>query len=90
MPAINGTTISLFLSYNSSINPQPVVDSIVSATEKTKYRPDKLCPRDQYFKWDLIFSGIDTPHRLASGGEMNVVNRTWLATELNELKDFKI
>ena len=90
MSALDGTTIQLFLSSNSSMNPQPVVDTIVDATLQTKYRPDKLCPRDQYFKWDLIYSGIDTPHRLAAGGELNVVNRTWLATELNELKDFKI
>lgn len=90
MSALSGTTIQLFLSQNSSVNPQPVVDSLVEASFKTKYRPDKLCPRDQYFKWDLIFSGIDTPHRLAPGGEMNIVNRTWLATELNELKEFKI
>lgn len=83
-------SINRFLTNNSSINTQPEVDSVEQATLKTKYRPDKLCPRDQYFKWDLIFSGIDTPHKLARGGVVAVVNRTWLATELNEVKDFKI
>lgn len=83
-------SINRFLTNNSSINTQPIVDSVEQATMKTKYRPDKICPRDQYFKWDLIFSGIDTPHKLARGGVVAIVNRTWLATELNEVKDFKI
>lgn len=83
-------SINRFLTNNSSINTQPEVDSVEQATLKTKYRPDKLCPRDQYFKWDLIFSGIDTPHKLARGGVVAVVNRTWLATELNDIKDFEI
>ena len=83
-------SISRFLESNSSINPKPVLDTVEQATLKTKYRPDKMCPRDQYVKWDLIFSGIDTPHRLARGGMVGVLNRTWIATELNELKDFKI
>lgn len=83
-------SINRFLTNNSSINTQPIVDSVEQTTMKTKYRPDKVCPRDQYFKWDLIFSGIDTPHKLARGGVVAIVNRTWLATELNEVKDFKI
>lgn len=83
-------SINRFLTNNSSINTQPIVDSVEQATMKTKYRPDKICPRDQYFKWDLIFSGIDTPHKLARGGVVAIVNRTWLATELNDIKDFEI
>lgn len=83
-------SINRFLTNNSSINTQPEVDSVEQATLKTKYRPDKLCPRDQYFKWDLIFSGIDTPYKLARGGIVAIVNRTWLATELNDIKDFEI
>lgn len=83
-------SINRFLTSNSSINPQPEVDSVEQATLKTKYRPDKLCPRDQYFKWDMIFSGIDTPHKLARGGVIAIVNRTWIATELNDIKDFEI
>ena len=83
-------SITRFLTSNSSINPQPEVDSVEQATLKTKYRPDKLCPRDQYFKWDMIFSGIDTPHKLARGGVIAIVNRTWLATELTDIKDFEI
>lgn len=83
-------SINRFLTTNSSINTQPIVDSVEQATMKTKYRPDKVCPRDQYFKWDLIFSGIDTPHKLARGGVVAIVNRSWLATELNDIKDFEI
>lgn len=83
-------SINRFLTSSSSINPQPEVDSVEQATLKTKYRPDKLCPRDQYFKWDMIFSGIDTPHKLARGGVIAIVNRTWIATELNDIKDFEI
>lgn len=90
MSALDSQTISLFLSSNSSMPAQPVVGDIAGADLKTKYRPDKLLPRDQYFKWDLIYSGIDTPHRLTRGGVVDIVDRTWLATELNELKDFKI
>lgn len=90
MSAINSQTISRFLDNNSSIHTQPAVDTIAVADLKTKHRPDKLCPRDQYFKWDLIFSGIDTPYKLARGGIVAIVNRTWLATELNDIKDFEI
>lgn len=90
MSALDSQTISLFLSSNSSMPTQPVVSGIAMADLKTKYRPDKLLPRDKYFKWDLIYSGIDTPHRLARGGVVDIVDRTWLATELNEQKDFKI
>lgn len=87
---LESKSISRFLESNSCINPQPELDTVEEATLKSEYRPDKLCPRDPYFKWDLIFSGIDTPHRLARGGVVGVLNRTWIATELNELKDFKI
>lgn len=87
---IESNTIERFLDNNSSIRTQPTVDSFVVADLKTRYRPDKLFPRDQYFKWDMIFNGIDTPHRLANGAEVVSVDRTWLATELNDFEDFEI
>lgn len=90
MSALDSQTISLFLSSNSSMPTQPVVSDIAMADLKTKYRPDKLFPRDQYMKWDMIYNGIDTPHRLARDAAVAPVDRMWLATELNEQKDFKI
>ena len=39
---------------------------------------------------DMIYNGIDTPHRLARNAAVAPVDRTWLATELNEQEDFKI
>lgn len=83
-------TIERFLSTNSSVNPQCVMGQAVRATLRTQYRPDKLFLRDGYLKWDMIFNGIDTPHRLAAMSTVAGVDRTWIATELNELKDFKI
>ena len=79
-------SINRFLTNNSSINTQPIVDSVEQATMKTKYRPDKICPRDQYFKWDLIFSGIDTPHKLARGGVVAIVSWTGLGLLPNLMK----
>lgn len=87
---LESKSIERFLSNNSSINPQPAMGTVKIADMKTMYRPDKLCPRDSYMKWDLIYSGIDTPHRLARGGDIGIVDRTWLATELSGIKDFKI
>ena len=83
-------TIERFLANNSSVNPQSVMGNVVQADLKTRYRPDKLFIRDQYMKWDMIFNGIDTPHRMANHATMAQVDRTWIATELNDLKDFKI
>ena len=83
-------TIERFLANNSSVNPQSVMGNVVQANLKTRYRPDKLFIRDGYMKWDMIFNGIDTPHRMPDRATMAQVDRTWLATELNELKDFKI
>lgn len=83
-------TIERFLDNNSGMNPQCVMGYVVVADLKTRYRPDKLFPRDQYLKWDMIYNGIDTPHRLARGAAVAPVDRTWIATELNEQKDFKI
>jgi len=83
-------SIERFLSNNSSMDPQTVMGSIQVATLRNKYRPDRMGSRDAYMKWDLIYSGIDTPHRLAPGGVLGVVDRRWLATEINGLKDFKI
>jgi hypothetical protein len=83
-------TIERFLANNSSVNPQSVMGNVVQANLKTRYRPDKLFIRDGYMKWDMIFNGIDTPHRMPNRATMAQVDRTWLATELNELKDFKI
>lgn len=87
---LDGQTIQRFLATNSSIKPQAVIASTEQATLQTKYRPDKLCPRDQYLKWDLIFSGVDTPHKLARGGLVGIIDRAWLATELNDINDFEI
>jgi len=83
-------TIERFLANNSSVNPQSVMGNVVQANLKTRYRPDELFIRDGYMKWDMIFNGIDTPHRMPNRATMAQVDRTWLATELNELKDFKI
>lgn len=83
-------SIERFLDNNSSVNPQPVMSTVTQATLRTRYRPDKLFPRDQYMKWDLIFNGIDTPHRMANCATMAQVDRTWIATELNDIKDFSI
>lgn len=83
-------SIERFLSSNSSVNPQSIMDEVVQANLKTKYRPDKLFPRDGFMKWDMIFNGIDTPHRMANRATMAVVNRVWISTEMNDLKDFKI
>lgn len=83
-------TIERFLANNSSVNPQSVMGNVVQADLKTRYRPDKLFIRDQYMKWDMIFNGIDTPHRMANYATMAQLDRTWIATELNDLKDFKI
>ena len=83
-------TIERFLANNSSVNPQSVMGNVVQANLKTRYRPDKLFIRDGYMKWDMIFNGIDTPYRMPNRATMAQVDRTWLATELNELKDFKI
>ena len=83
-------SIERFLSNNSGLDTQFSTQDVVVADMKTKYRPDKIFPRDDYMKWDMAFNGIDTPHRMADGAVFGVVDRTWLATELNELKDFKI
>ena len=87
---IESHTIERFLENNSDIRTQPTVDAFVVADLRTRYRPDKLFPRDPYMKWDMIFNGIDTPHRLAKGAEVVSVDRTWLATELKDFKDFEI
>lgn len=83
-------SIERFLDNNSSVNPQSVMGSVNIVTLKSKNRPDKVFPRDQFMKWDMIFNGVDTPHRLANRAAVAVVDRTWIATELNEVKDFKI
>lgn len=83
-------SIERFLANNSSVNPQCVMGEVVQANVKTKYRPDKLFPRDGFMKWDMIFNGIDTPHRMANRATMARLDRTWIATELNELKEFEI
>lgn len=87
---LENKTIERFLSSNSDMSTDFVTASVSTADRKTKYRPDKLFPRDGYMKWDMIFNGIDCPHRMSNGAVVATIDRTWLATELNELKDFKI
>lgn len=87
---LNGRDIELFLSKNSSVSNAAPGKFATRADLKTKYRPDKIFYRDEYMKWDMIFNGIDTPYRMASGSTHMSIDRTWLKTELNELDDFKI
>lgn len=86
----DGKSIERFLNTNSSIHTSPVALGTNRATLKTKYRPDKIYNRDPYMKWDMVFNGIDTPHRMANNSVHILVDRTWLKTELNEIDDFKI
>lgn len=83
-------TIEKFLESNSSITSSYDAANLSVATLKTQFRPDKIFPRDDYMKWDMIFNNIDTPHRLARGAVVSSVDRTWLKTELNDLEEFKI
>ena len=87
---LNGRDIELFLSKNSSVSNAAPGQFATRADLKTKYRPDKIFYRDEYMKWDMIFNGIDTPHRMANRATMAQVDRTWIATELNDHKDFEI
>ena len=82
--------IERFLANNSNVHNDFITTSVTTADLKTKYRPDKLFPRDNYMKWDMIFNGIDSPYRMSRGAVVGTVDRTWLATELNDHKDFKI
>jgi len=83
-------SIERFLESNSSVNPRPAAGTVVQADLKTKYRPDKLFVRDGLMKWNMIFNGIDTPHRMANRSMQVRIDPTWLKTELAEIKDFKI
>lgn len=83
-------SIERFLANNSSVNPQPMGGSVVVADLKTRYRPDKLYNRDELMKWNMIYNGIDTPHRMANRSVHVRIDPTWLRTELNDIKDFKI
>lgn len=83
-------TIEKFLSTNSSLRTVPERATLRNADLNTRYRPDKLFPRDDYMKWDLIFNNIDTPYRLANRAIVAVTDRRWLKMELAEQTDFKI
>ena len=83
-------SIEKFLANNSSMNPQSVMGKVVQADMQSRYRPDKLFLRDAYMKWDMVYNGIDSPHRMANNATFARLDRNWIATEVNDLKDFKI
>lgn len=83
-------SIERFLSSNSSVNPRPVAGTVVLADLKSQYRPDRIYTRDGLMKWDAIFNGVDSPYRMSNGTAHVQIDRTWLRTELNEVKDFRI
>lgn len=63
---------------------------MLNTNARTQYRPDKVFPRDDYMKWDLVYNNIDTPYRLANRAIVAVTDRSWLKMELAEQKDFKL
>lgn len=83
-------SIERFLSANSDMPANPVTERAVQVSPRDKYRPDRIFNRDAWFKWDMILNGIDTPYRLAAGAVVSRIDRTWLLTELEGLKDFEI
>lgn len=84
------STIETFLKSNSSLSPQAVANGVVRTTMKSKYRPDKIFDRNELMKWNMIYNGIDTPHRMSNRAVFVKVDPTWLVTELDGLEEFKI
>ncbi len=83
-------TIDTFLNNNSGISPQAVSNGIVQVTPKSKYRPDKVFDRNEFMKWNMIYNGIDSPHRMSPRAVLVKVDPTWLVTELDGLEEFEI
>ena len=83
-------TIQRFLDNNSGMTSRPIRNRVVQATARTKYRPDRIFERNETMKWNMIYNGIDTPHRMAERSVFINVDPTWLKTELDGLDDFEI
>lgn len=86
----NSTTIAKFLESNPSMSTDGQYVMPVAADLRSQYRPDKIFARDEFMKWDMIYNNIDTPYRMTSGAVFYPLDRTWIATEVNDLKDFKL